>query len=170
MKSKTVIIILLVCLVIVSLLVWGYKKTGYITASVQNADLSSKKGALTATEVFYDFGTISMKKGDVSKDFILTNQTDGDVVIRGLETSCMCTLAFLVQSDGSKKGPFGMAGMGGVTTTNETIRAGETRVLQVVYNPNAHGPAGVGAIDRFITLTDSSHNKISFEIKAIVTP
>jgi hypothetical protein len=82
----------------------------------------------------------------------------------------MCTTAFIVESDGSTKGPFGMAGMGGITATNETISSGESRIIRVVYNPNAHGPAGVGQIDRFITATDSSGGSVRYEIQALVTP
>ena len=53
---------------------------------------------------------------------------------------------------------------------NETIKAGESRIIRAVYDPNAHGPAGVGPIDRFLILTDSSGSKLELEIKAIVTP
>jgi len=171
MKLKTVIITIIVCLVLIGLFSWGYTKDGNTTAEVQGVTSTGVKSALAATtDVLHDFGTISMKNGDVSKDFIFSNPTDKDVVIRGLETSCMCTLAYLVGSDGSTKGPFGMAGMGSMTTTNETIKTGEVRTLRVVYNPNAHGPAGVGRIDRFITITDSSGSRLNFEIKANVTP
>ena len=76
----------------------------------------------------------------------------------------------MVKGDGSTKGPFGMAGMGYVPPANETIKPGESRIVRVVYDPNAHGPAGVGQIDRFVTLTDSSGGTLQFEIKALVTP
>lgn len=170
MKPKTTIIVLIICLVFLGLLMWGYGKNNKTTALVQSISSSATKSALIATDVFYDFGTISMKNGDVSKDFIFTNSTDKDILVRGVETSCMCTLALLVGSDGSSKGPFGMAGMGGLTTTNETLKAGESRTLRVIYNPNAHGPAGVGRINRFVTVTDSSGGKLRFEIKALVQP
>ena len=60
--------------------------------------------------------------------------------------------------------------MGYVPPVNETIKAGESRTIRVVYDPNAHGPAGVGPIDRFAILTDKSGGKLQFEIKALVTP
>lgn len=170
MKNKTLLIFILVFLVLSSLFIWGYAQKGNTVATIQGATNKESKSMLTASETFYDFGTISMKNGDVSKDFSFTNPSQQTVIIRGLETSCMCTLAFLVKADGSTDGPFGMAGMGGRTATNETIKAGEGRTLRIVYNPNAHGPAGVGQIDRFITITDSAGNKLRFEIKALVTP
>lgn len=170
MKTKTTIPVLILCLVILGLFVWGYAQNGNAPASVQGVTSSTSKIAMVSQETFYDFGTISMKNGNVSKDFVLTNSTNNDVVIRGVETSCMCTTALLVAADGSHKGPFGMAGMGGRTTTNDTVKAGESRTLRVVYDPNAHGPAGVGRINRSILVTDSSGASLRFEIKALVTP
>ena len=82
----------------------------------------------------------------------------------------MCTTAFIVGPDGNVKGPFGMPGMGYVPPANEIIKAGESRIIRIVYDPNAHGPAGVGQIDRFVTLTDSDGGTLQFEIKALVTP
>jgi len=111
-----------------------------------------------------------MKKGNVTRDFTFTNQSSADIVINDVQTSCMCTTALLVEADGSAKGPFGMPGMGGMTSTEDTVKAGETRTLRAIYDPNAHGPAGLGAIDRFITITDSSGGALRFEIKAEVTP
>ena len=125
---------------------------------------------LTAPETFYNFGTISMKNGDVSRVFKVTNPTSQNIMVAILNTSCMCTSASIVRSDGSINGPFGMPGMGYVPPANELIKAGESRDIKVVYNPNAHGPAGVGAIDRFIYLKDAQDRTLQLEIKAVVTP
>ena len=122
------------------------------------------------SETFYDFGAISMKNGNVSKLFKVINKTDKDIFYPNLTTSCMCTKAYFIQSDGNKKGPFGMPGMGFVPKLNETIKMGEMANIEVVYDPNAHGPAGVGVIDRFVYLTDADGNKLQLEIKANVTP
>lgn len=128
------------------------------------------KSALITTESLYDFGTISMKDGDVTKEFTVTNPTLKDIFISTLVTSCMCTEAFMVGPDGTVKGPFGMSSMGYVPPVNDTIKAGESRIVRVVYDPNAHGPAGVGFVDRFVYLTDVSGSKLQLEIKAVVTP
>lgn len=170
MESRKTIITVFVCFTFLSLLLWGYSKNGNTAASVQGVSSADARGALISPEAFFDFGAISMKDGDVTKDFTITNPTGENVTILGLETSCMCTSVLLVLPDGSTKGPFGMAGMGGLTRTNETVKAGESRMLRVIYNPNAHGPAGVGQIDRFVTVTDSSGATLRFEIKALVTP
>lgn len=125
--------------------------------------------SLTASEKLYDFGTISMKNGLVNHVFKVTNSSDKDVYVEKINTSCMCTSAYIESTNG-KKGPFGMEGMGHLMPANEIIKAGESRDIKVVYDPNAHGPAGVGSIDRFVYLTDASGGTFQFEIKAEVTP
>ena len=82
----------------------------------------------------------------------------------------MCTTAYLIGPQG-EKGPFGMPGHGGaVRPANEIIKAGEGRDVKVVFDPNAHGPAGVGAIDRSIYLTDDAGDTLELGIKVVVTP
>jgi len=171
MGSKTIGIIAVILLIFVGLFIWGYAGKGATTASVQQSAISSgASSGLVAPETFYDFGTISMKNWTVKKEFTVTNPTDKDITISTILTSCMCTTAFLVATDGSTKGPFGMAGMGYIPPADELIKAGESRIIRVVYDPNAHGPAGVGRIDRFVTLTDTLGGTLQFEIKALVTP
>lgn len=170
MKPKTIIITLLVFTVISYLLVLSYKKSASTTASVQGIEQNGTKSLLTAPEIFYDFGTISMKNNDVTKEFTVTNLTDKDITVATVLTSCMCTSAFIVEPDGTTKGPFKMPGMGYVPPANEIIKSKESRIIRVVYDPNAHGPAGVGAIDRFVTLIDTAGGTIQLEIKALVTP
>lgn len=125
---------------------------------------------LTAPETFYDFGSISMKDGKVSRKFAVANTTGSDIVIERLVTSCMCTVAYIVNGE-NKKGPFGMPGHGGpVPKANYTVRAGESIEIEAVFDPNAHGPAGVGLIERVITLTSDSGETLNLNFKAIVTP
>ena len=81
----------------------------------------------------------------------------------------MCTNAYVVHGD-SRQGPFGMPGMGYVPKANLLIKAGETKNIDVVYDPAAHGPAGVGFIDRFVYLGEADGGTLQLEIKAIVTP
>lgn len=162
--NKIIIIITLVVVGFIGLMIWG--KSVQTTAEADTGAISN----LDFSEKLYDFGTISMKNGLVTKDFTVTNNTDKDIVIPSLVTSCMCTKAFFVKSDGTTKGPFGMPSMGYVPPLNETIKVGESRIVRAVYDPNAHGPAGVGQIDRFLILTDAAGGKAQLEIKAMVTP
>lgn len=168
MNKKAVIGIFLGTVVLVGGLV-------LFAAPSTNNSQGNKQANFTASllqsdGVLFDFGTISMKDGNVTKEFVVTNPTDKDIFVTILETSCMCTKAFMVAPDGTTKGPFGMRSMGYVWPINETIKTGENRIIRVVYDPNAHGPAGVGRIDRFITLTEESGSKLQLEIKALVTP
>lgn len=167
--TKNIIITIIIFGGTIGLMWWGRGVQRPITDTA-NASGPNTKSVLAAREQVYDFGTISMKDGDVTKDFTITNPTSKDVFIPSLVTSCMCTKALIVESDGTTKGPFGMPGMGYVPPANETIKAGESRTIRVVYDPNAHGPAGVGVIDRFITLTDELGGTLQLEIKAVVTP
>jgi hypothetical protein len=165
MNKKAVIIIIVVIAAILGFMAWGYDRmAGPTTAQL------SEKSSLTASEVLYDFGTISMASGTVDHKFQITNPTDKDITITNLETSCMCTTAFFVNADGSKTGPFGMPGMGGATAANETIPAHGTQNIDVVFDPAAHGPAGVGDIDRTIDATEKDGGTLQLEIKAVVTP
>ncbi|MBI2409626.1 DUF1573 domain-containing protein [Candidatus Kaiserbacteria bacterium] len=168
MKISLISIVAAVLLVLVGLFLWGYSGGA---AGTSNPSLSGAESALVAAEKSYDFGTISMKNGNVTKDFVITNPTQADLKVASVSTSCMCTNAYIVKPDGSLKGPFGMAGHGGfVPPANEVIEAGGSRTIRVVYDPNAHGPAGVGKIDRFVTLADSAGNTLDLEIQALVTP
>lgn len=111
-----------------------------------------------------------MANGNVEKLFKVTNSTDGDIILKSLTTSCMCTTAYIEQ-DGARKGPFGMPGHGRpVPAANEVIPAGGTINIVAVFDPAAHGPAGVGRIDRFIYLKENSGAVLELEIKANVTP
>mgnify|MGYP001579233867 FL=1 len=136
-----------------------------------NLHTAGANNTLTALETFYDFGTISMKNGNVSKIFKVTNSTSEDIKVPSLTTSCMCTTAYIIKEDGSKSRPFGMPGHGGaVPKANAVVKAGGSLDIEVVYDPNAHGPAGVGLIERAVFLEDENSNVIEFKFKVNVTP
>ena len=165
MNKKTMIGGAIFLLSVAGLFVWGAENRASLP---ENS--ASQKSALAVAETFYDFGTISMARGTTEKLFEITNPTDRDITLESLTTSCMCTTAFIVK-EGSRRGPFGMPGHGSsVPRANEVVRAGEKLNIAVVYDPNAHGPAGVGKIDRFVYLTDDTGGTLELEIKANVTP
>jgi len=118
----------------------------------------------------FDFGTISMAAGPVNYIFELKNTGNNPVTVKKIYTSCMCTTAYL---DGGERrvGPFGMPGHGGPSgRASETIGPGESRRLQVIFDPAAHGPAGVGKIERLVVLEDNQGGTVELTIKAVVTP
>lgn len=166
MKSKTVISALVIIVGIGGLFWWGKSaQSGTAVKSASDINLSS----LTAAGTAYDFGNISMKDGLVEKTFEIANLGNQDIKLERITTSCMCTSAYISTLEG-EKGPFGMVGHESAPKINEIIRSGETRKLRVVFDPNAHGPAGIGIISRIVTLQESSGNKLDFQIKAVVTP
>ncbi len=131
------------------------------------ADINS---ALVSGEQSFDFGTISMAAGDVGHDFMIRNEGNKAIEIEKMYTSCMCTTAYFVK-DGSEAGPFGMPGHGFMPPLRKTIEAGEEFAVSVVFDPAAHGPAGVGKVQREIYLKNKSGDSIAvLRIKATVTP
>src|SRR3989344_9261347 len=109
-QIKQISILLGFIVLVVGGLVWfgsGNPKNDTPTASINN----KFSGVLTLKESKYDFGFISMASGKVNKEFILENQSNGDVQIGTVYTSCMCTVAELMVGD-QFSGPFGMQGHG----------------------------------------------------------
>lgn len=157
----------LVVLLVLIALFWSGKAVN--SPGLNETDRTEITSTLVASETLYDFGTIRMADGLVSHVFAVNNNSSEDIEIKTINTSCMCTTAY-IESIGGEKGPFGMLGMGYVPPANEVIKAGESRNVRVVYDPNAHGPAGVGIIDRFIYLTEKNGSVLELEIKAIVQP
>ncbi|OHB00965.1 MAG: hypothetical protein A3E94_00875 [Candidatus Zambryskibacteria bacterium RIFCSPHIGHO2_12_FULL_44_12b] len=164
--KKNLIITIVLILVFLSLLYFG---KGNKTA-VLPVDNQIKSGSLlNAGETKYDFGLISMKDGVVKRLFTVSNDTANDVRVDSVVTSCMCTNAYIVNGE-DKRGPFGMPGHGNtVPKANEIIKTGEKRVIEVVFDPAAHGPEGVGVAERYVYLVDEKGGALQLEIKAEVT-
>lgn len=139
------------------------------TASNQQTGKASTSSKLAATETFFDFGTISMAKGKVTKAFTVKNTTSEPITVSKIYTSCMCTQASLVQGT-NRRGPFGMPGHGSVPTISEAVAPGAEAVVEVVFDPAAHGPSGVGPIQRNIFVESTDSGKLTLEFKANVTP
>lgn len=128
--------------------------------------------ALVVENNNYDFGTISMANGDVSYRFELKNEGEEAIKIEKVYTSCMCTTANISDSGGKKLGSFGMPGHGGAPSkANIEIPAGEKFIVEAVFDPTAHGPAGTGLAQRSIYLETNSKksSKIELNFTAMVT-
>lgn len=131
--------------------------------------VTKTNGALATEENQYDFGTISMAAGNVTHNFVIKNSGETPLTLSKIYTSCMCTFAVL-NIGGQKKGPFGMPGHGIVPGINETLAAGESATVEVTFNPKAHGPAGVGKIERVVYVENSAGDPLELGIAAMVTP
>ncbi|MBI2673775.1 MAG: DUF1573 domain-containing protein [Candidatus Zambryskibacteria bacterium] len=117
----------------------------------------------------YDFGAISMSKGIVTHQFKIKNTSDEAVVVNKIYTSCMCTTAKFIVGD-KQIGPVGMPGHGAIPSINQTISPNEEAIVEVVFDPAAHGPAGVGRIQRTVTLENNAGQPIELQFTAVVTP
>lgn len=141
--------------------------------NAQKADSPGKNssaagGGLAAEEENFDFGKISMAAGNVRHAFKIKNAGAEPVTVNKIYTSCMCTAATLKTAAG-EWGPFGMPGHGFTPKLNIKLASGEETELEAVFDPAAHGPAGVGPIERVIYL-DTDRGVKELKIKAIVTP
>ncbi len=148
--NKTILIILASLIAGGGLIFWSYTAT-----KTQNPQVNQESQAvlLTASEPVYDFGEVRMAKGLVEHKFVLKNDSAEAVKIGRVETSCMCTTVFLSGENGGEIGPFGMAGHSDVrTSAGMTINPGEELIVRAVFDPAAHGPAGVGLVERQIAL------------------
>lgn len=136
------------------------------TASISTNGAS----VLAATEDFFDFGTIKMRDGKVSRVFTVRNDGKEPMTIQSVYTSCMCTEALVTDSFGKEYGPFGMPGHTS-PRTNIAVGAGKSVNVEAVFDPAAHGPSGVGLAERTIYLETNSAEKprIELKFKAVVT-
>ena len=117
----------------------------------------------------YDFGAISMAAGEVTRAFKIKNTGTEAVTVNRIYTSCMCTRATLVQGD-SRFGPFGMPGHGAITGIYRAVAPDEEVAVEVTFDPAAHGPAGVGLIERLVTIENAAGRPIELHFSATVTP
>ncbi|MCR4332676.1 MAG: DUF1573 domain-containing protein [Sulfuricaulis sp.] len=127
-------------------------------------------GALSATELNFNFGSVSMARGKVTHRYWIRNAGTEPIVLGKMYTSCMCTTAALVKSSGRKFAPVGMPGHTPVPSLNETMQPNEEAMVEVVFDPAAHGPAGIGPIDRVVTIEHSAGEPLEIAFTANVTP
>ncbi len=128
------------------------------------------QAAASAKTHEFDFGEVSMAKGLIKHSYEIVNSQDESLTIKKIYTSCMCTTASLIRPDGRRVGPFGMPGHGGpIPTLAEELFGSEKAQVEVVFDPAAHGPAGLGRVERFITV-ETSNGPIELSFTAEVIP
>ncbi|HLC45149.1 MAG: hypothetical protein A2722_04095 [Candidatus Doudnabacteria bacterium RIFCSPHIGHO2_01_FULL_50_11] len=139
------------------------------SGNTQTKGTVAENNVLQADKEMYDFGTISMKNGKVKTIFEITNPTTEILTLNKLYTTCMCTEARL-SVNGASEGPFGMPGHGFIPSFEQRLEPNQTGEVEVIYDPSAHGPAGVGQIEREIILEGQGKQLAILHIKANVTP
>ena len=124
---------------------------------------------LVSPEPSFNFGTISMAAGKVSHRFRIRNTGNSAITITGMYTSCMCTEATLITPSGSK-GPFGMPGHAANAGIYERIAPGGNAQVEAVFDPAAHGPAGIGPTERIVTIRTTESAPLELQFTAMVKP
>ncbi len=136
---------------------------------VAAASALATAGALVSPDPFFSFGNISMAAGNVSHRFTIENTGGSAITVTKLYTSCMCTTATLITLAG-KKGPFGMPGHSPIPGITEVLAQEGRAQVEIVFDPKAHGPAGVGRIERVITVENSTGKPLQLGFVAMVSP
>lgn len=150
----------------ISTLAWVARPTN--TNNTANIK-SVSNGILAAAETSFDFGEISMAQGKVSHNFTVKNTGTEAIAIEKIYTSCMCTDATL-NAQGKEYGPYGMAGHGFIPKINAKLAPNEEATISAVFDPAAHGPAGVGKIQRSVYLENNAGEPLELNFSATVTP
>jgi len=139
------------------------------TQKTNLSQVNSEAGlAFEISENTFDFGEVSMSAGKVNHTFQIKNLRAEPVILERIYTSCMCTSAVLKKA-GKNFGPFGMQGHGYIPKINQTFASGEQAELEVIFDPAAHGPAGIGYVERTVYLETSAGTQ-QVMIKAMVKP
>jgi len=124
---------------------------------------------LSAETDSYDFGPVPINGGLVRHSYILKNSTSEPVVISKMYTSCMCTEASIHIGD-EIFGPYGMPGHGFMPSIDRILEPNTETSVDVVFDPAAHGPAGIGPIGRVVVVEDETGGRVEFRFNAVVTP
>lgn len=165
-KYQNHLIVGIILVVLLAGVVWSARPT---TAPEEGGATVGSVGALSAEATSYDFGTISMANGKVSRLYKIRNTSSAPVTMKKLYTSCMCTTAAL-KHGGQTQGPYGMPGHGIVPTFSEIMNPGEEAEVEVTFDPAAHGPAGVGRVSRVVYLENDAGKPLELRFSALVTP
>ncbi len=167
-KYQNIIWSLGAIIIVLAGLIWLFpNKQDARSASILSA---ATNGVLSAEETNFNFKTISMAAGNVSHNFKVKNTGSETLAINKVYTSCMCTQAVL-KKDGVSPGPFGMPGHGFNPPADVVLKPGEEVDVEAIFDPAAHGPAGLGAVNRTITLENTGRGgKLELSFNANVTP
>jgi hypothetical protein len=136
-------------------------------ADVQAA--AAQPGSLASFKPFVDLGTVSMAAGKVPFRYMIKNSGGDTVTINRVYTSCMCTEAMLVTAK-ERSGPFGMPGHGLPRAVKAPLAPGESASVEVLFDPAAHGPSGLGRVDRVVTLESREAPPLELRMTVMVKP
>jgi len=166
---------MLVGLIAISVIAIGFgiyrsQQQAAAPSPVPQVQAAVQSGGLVSARPHYDFGTISMAAGNVSTTYRIRNDSAASLSINRIFTSCMCTTATLIMASGRKQGPFGMPGHGPLKAVSAQLAPGEVALLELVFDPAAHGPSGIGRIERVVTVNAGGVQPLQLGMVALVRP
>ncbi|MDP3973437.1 MAG: DUF1573 domain-containing protein [Candidatus Daviesbacteria bacterium] len=127
---------------------------------------SSQNAKVSLDEKTYDWGEIPYSGPDATKTFIIKNTGTDVLKLTNVKTSCACTNA-RVTIDGEVSPSFDMH-----TTSSWVgeVPPGKEAQLTVIFDQDFHGPTGVGAVERLISIetNDAANPKLEFLLKGTV--
>lgn len=128
----------------------------------QPVQMASNQGAVLGVgEQTFDWGTIQLNGGEVKRSFEIENKGNAELQLANLKTSCMCTKARLIVE--SEAGPW--FAMHSQSQWVGKVPPGKKAQVEVVFDPAFHGPSGVGAISRTVTMQTNDPNRSSLEFR-----
>lgn len=151
-------VIVLVVLAAVVYIIYGtnnQKSTLYNNSK----DIGGDIGALAVQKNQFSFGEIPINGGLVKKQIPLSVQ-GGQLSVKKIYTSCMCTNAYLIDNN-TKLGPFGMHDS---QKLNYAIASDKLYSIEITFDPAVHGLAGLGLNQRVVYIETNSPKTPLLEI------
>ncbi|MCL5435436.1 MAG: DUF1573 domain-containing protein [Patescibacteria group bacterium] len=108
-------------------------------------------------------GNIPYDAGHLIETFSIKNVGDKNLEVANMTTSCMCTKAYLKQGT-VKSDEFGMKGMTAPSSWKGIIKPGETAEVVMDFDPQYHGPQGVGPVTRTLSFETNDPDKPYVEV------
>lgn len=163
MSDKKVLIGFIIVTVLI--LIGGIFILSKISTTGQISGVSTNV-KFSANEKNFDWGQIAYNGPDATKTFTIKNSGTEILKLTNIKTSCACTKAQVV-IDGKSSPYFSMH-----TTSSwiGEISPGKEASLTVIFDPDFHGPSGVGTVERLISMetNDAANPQIEFSLKGVV--
>lgn len=163
MNQKKIVIAFIV--LTVAILVGGIYILS-VTSTTPQKVITSQNVKVNVDQKTYDWGNIPYSGGNVSYAFTIKNRGTGVLKLTNIKTSCDCTTA-QVSIDGKVSPNFGMH-----TTSSWVgeVDPGKEAQLTVIFDPDFHGPTGVGPMERLISVqtNDINNPNLEFSLKGVV--
>lgn len=123
-----------------------------IIKTSNTASTSTPVVGVQASDKVDQLGNVSRLGGLIFKEYTFKNTTNTSMKLGRLTTSCMCTKAKVVIGN-QESTSYGMESTGDLNPSlNFELKSGESAKVIVDFDPNAHGPKGIGPFDRVIRL------------------